>query len=270
MRTLGDYHTHSTLDDGKNTLAEMAQAAFDLGLPCLGFSGHSYGPQDTDFCIPQDKIPLYLAQARALEAEYRGRMDILVGLELDYFGQKPQGLDYVIGSVHSVERNGVFYPVDDSPQASRKAVDEAFGGDWYRLTDAYFDLVADLPRKTGCSWIGHFDLVTKFNEKEPAFNESSPRYLNRAKEVMAALVEQGIPFEVNTGAISRSWRSLPYPGPALLTHLHQLGGQVILTSDAHTAKTLCFAFDQAAEQLRRVGFTHTLVWSKDGPREVPL
>ena len=29
----GDYHTHSTLDDGKNTLEEMAAAAHALGLP---------------------------------------------------------------------------------------------------------------------------------------------------------------------------------------------------------------------------------------------
>ena len=40
----GDYHTHSTLDDGKSTLEEMAAAAHALGLPRLGFSGHSWCP----------------------------------------------------------------------------------------------------------------------------------------------------------------------------------------------------------------------------------
>ena len=46
----GDYHTHSTLDDGKSTLEEMAAAAHALGLPRLGFSGHSWCPWEEDYC----------------------------------------------------------------------------------------------------------------------------------------------------------------------------------------------------------------------------
>ena len=40
----GDYHTHSTLDDGKSTLEEMAAAAHALGLPRFGFSGTAGAP----------------------------------------------------------------------------------------------------------------------------------------------------------------------------------------------------------------------------------
>ena len=39
---LGDFHTHSTLDDGKSTLEEMAAAAYDFGVTHFGFSGHSF------------------------------------------------------------------------------------------------------------------------------------------------------------------------------------------------------------------------------------
>ena len=69
--------------------------------------------------------------------------------------------------------------MDESPEKSRRAVEEQFGGDWYRYTDAYYDLVADLPQKTGCDWIGHFDLVTKFNQRLASFDETAPRYLRR-------------------------------------------------------------------------------------------
>lgn len=34
---LGDFHTHSTLDDGKSTLEEMAAAAYDFGVTHFGF-----------------------------------------------------------------------------------------------------------------------------------------------------------------------------------------------------------------------------------------
>ena len=56
---LGDFHTHSTLDDGKNSLEEMAAAARAAGLTHFGFSGHSYCPLEEDYCIPREKIPEY-------------------------------------------------------------------------------------------------------------------------------------------------------------------------------------------------------------------
>lgn len=170
----GDYHTHSTLDDGKSTLEEMAAAAHALGLPRFGFSGHSWCPWEEDYCIPKDRIEEYLSTARALRDRYAGKMEIFLGLELDFYGERPQGLDYVIGSVHGLMQDGRFYAVDESPEATRRAVEEGFGGDWYRYTDAYFDLVAQLPEQTGCDWIGHFDLVSKFNQQDPRFDEESP------------------------------------------------------------------------------------------------
>ena len=98
----GDFHTHSTLDDGKNSLEEMAAAARAAGLTHFGFSGHSYCPLEEDYCIPREKIPEYLARARAVQARYAGEMEVFVGLELDLLGERPEGLDYAIGSVHTI------------------------------------------------------------------------------------------------------------------------------------------------------------------------
>lgn len=265
---LGDFHTHSTLDDGKNTLEEMAAAAYDLGLTHFGFSGHSFEAGGLNFCLPKKNVPIYIETARKLQEAYRGRMEVFVGMELDYFGENPGGLDYVIGSVHCVKQGDVACYVDESAQASQRAVDEYFGGDWYRYTDAYYDLVADLPRKTGCQWIGHFDLVTKFNEQVHAIDEDSPRYLRRALEVMEYLVKQGVAFEVNTGAIARGYRTAPYPGGTLLRRLSEFGGEIVLNSDCHYAPQLCFGFDQAVELARAAGFSHTNLWTKDGLRPV--
>ena len=117
-----DFHTHSTLDDGKSTLAEMAAAAHTMGLTRFGFSGHRYCPWEEDYCIPQNRVEEYLATARALREKYAGEMEIFVGMELDYYGQRPEGLDYAIGSVHGMFCNGGFYAVDESPEASRRTV----------------------------------------------------------------------------------------------------------------------------------------------------
>ncbi len=265
---LGDFHTHSTLDDGKSTLEEMAAAAYDLGVTHFGFSGHSFEEYGQDFCLTKKNVPIYLETARKLQEAYRGRMEVFVGMELDYFGENPGGLDYVIGSVHCVKQGDAACYVDESAQASQRAVDEYFGGDWYRYTDAYYDLVAELPRKTGCQWIGHFDLVTKFNEQAHTIDEDSPRYLRRALEAMEYLVKQGVAFEINTGAVARGYRITPYPGNALLRQLKEFGGEIIVNSDCHYAPQLCFGFDQAVELAQAVGFTHTNLWTRDGLRPV--
>ena len=266
----GDYHTHSTLDDGKSTLEEMAAAAHALGLPRFGFSGHSWCPWEEDYCIPKDRIEEYLSTARALRDRYAGKMEIFLGLELDFYGERPQGLDYVIGSVHGLMQDGRFYAVDESPEATRRAVEEGFGGDWYRYTDAYFDLVAQLPEQTGCDWIGHFDLVSKFNQQAPRFDEESPRYLRRALEALEHLARQGQCLEVNTGAITRGYRSVPYPAEPLLRRWRELGGEIILNSDAHHVSHLCAGFRETEELVKELGFTHVNIWTRDGLRPAPL
>lgn len=265
---LGDFHTHSTLDDGKSPLADMARAAWEKGLKYFGFSGHSFDQNGQDFCLSRANVPVYLETARALQAEYRGRMEILVGMELDYFGEKPQGLDYVIGSVHGIPLGNETFYVDESAQRSRRAVEEHFHGDWYAMTRSYYDLVADLPRKTGCDVIGHFDLVTKFNEQDPAIDEEDPRYLGPALEAMEHLVRQGVLFEINTGAIARGYRTQPYPAMTLLRRLRELGGEIVLNSDSHHTSHLCCAFDQAISLAKEAGFTHTNVLTLSGRKPV--
>ena len=205
----GDFHTHSTLDDGKSSLEEMAAAAWAAGLTHFGFSGHSYCPLEEDYCIPREKIPEYLARARAVQARYAGEMEVFVGLELDLLGERPEGLDYAIGSVHTIcGGDGRHFAVDESSETAWQCVEELFGGDWYHYTDAYYDQVALLPERTGCDWIGHFDLVTKFNERAPAFDEESPRYLRRALEVMEHLVRSGTALSLIHISLSREKTSV--------------------------------------------------------------
>ena len=53
-------HTHSVLCDGKNTLAEMAAAAFAAGVRYFGASGHSHTdiPHDAGNVLPADLVEI--------------------------------------------------------------------------------------------------------------------------------------------------------------------------------------------------------------------
>ena len=238
-----DLHTHTAYCDGKNTPEELVLAALDRGMECLGFSGHTYTYFDESYCMSPLGTAAYRAEIRALAEKYDSRLRILCGAEQDYWSdESTAGYDYVIGSVHYLRGDDAFFPVDESPELLRDAVDRHFAGDWYAMAEEYYRTVSKVVERTGCDIIGHFDLVSKFNEKYPSFDETDPRYAAAWQSAADALLETGRPFEINTGAVSRGWRSVPYPRSEMMDYIAGRGGRFILSSDAHSAEDLCFGF----------------------------
>ena len=205
-----DYHVHTVFSDGKNTAREMAEAALALGMTELGFSDHAPMPIPQDWAIRPERLREYLRTVQALAAEYRGRLSIRCGLEQDYFSDPlPEEINYVIGSCHYIFQDGCYLPVDESPKVLLAGCREHFGGNFYRMAAAYYALEGRCAEKTKADIIGHFDLITKFNEGEALFSESDPRYIRAATEAVDRLLTAGVPFEINTGAISRGYRTAP-------------------------------------------------------------
>lgn len=239
-----DLHTHTTYCDGKNTPEEMVKAALDAGLSCIGFSGHGYAPYDLDCCMTIEGSAAYRAEIAALRDRYAGRIAILCGVEQDYWSDADtEPYEYVIGSVHYVKKDGEMLCVDNTPEITQAAVERNFGGDWYALAEAYFDTVADVVNRTRCSIIGHFDLISKFNEKCHFYDERHPRYAAAWKSALDRLLPYGVPFEINTGAMSRGWRTAAYPSAEMIAYIRARGGRLILSSDSHSDKTLRYAFE---------------------------
>lgn len=239
-----DLHTHTTYCDGKNTPEKMVRAALAKGLRCLGFSGHGYAPYDTDCCMSPEGAAAYRAEIAKLKDKYAGRIQLLCGVEQDYWSEAyTTEYEYVIGSVHYVKKNGEMLCVDNTPEIARQAVDRHFGGDWYAFAEAYFETVADVVNRTRCQIIGHFDLISKFNEKEQFFDERHPRYVAAWRGALDTLLSYHVPFEINTGAITRGWRTTAYPNDEMIDYIIAHGGRLILSSDSHSDKTLCFGFE---------------------------
>ena len=176
--TTKDLHMHTAYCDGANTPEEMVLSAIDKGLSTVGVVCHSYTACDASYCIRQEAIPRFIAEMRYLRAAYYDRIHVLCGVEQDYCSDYPtDDFDYVIGSVHYLKRGEDYTPVDESPAILLDAAEKYFGGDIYALCEAYFNTVADVANRTGCDIIGHFDLITKFNEGGRLFDESHPRYV---------------------------------------------------------------------------------------------
>lgn len=240
-----DLHMHTTYCDGRDTPDDMVQAAIKKGLSTVGLSSHSYTFFDESYCMQKEAVPRYLAECRYLRAKYFDQIHVLCGVEQDYRSDYPtDDFDYVIGSVHYVYVDGAYIPVDESPAILNYAIDAHFGGDVYALCEKYFETVADVVNKTGCDIIGHFDLIAKFNEKEKLFDERHPRYAAAWKKAVDRLVRYDVPFEINTGAVSRGYRSQPYPSGEMIAYIREKGGRFVLSSDAHRAEDIAFGFEK--------------------------
>ncbi|MBQ7037183.1 MAG: histidinol-phosphatase HisJ family protein [Clostridia bacterium] len=247
---LSDFHVHTTFCDGAHSPRKMVEAAIEKGMDAIGFSAHSYTYFDESYCLKKADIPKYKQEISALKEEFKRKIRVYLGIEQDvYSAADTAGYDYVIGSAHYVLKDDRFYAVDNSEAAFCALGEDIYGGDYIALCEDYFKSVSRLAEKRDITFIGHFDLITKFNEGGKYFDESHPRYIAAWQKAMDALLPLKIPFEVNTGAIARGCRTSPYPALPVLNYIKENGGKVIFSGDTHHKDCLCYAFDSVLPQI---------------------
>lgn len=262
-------HNHTVYCDGKSTAEEMVLRAIELGFVSFGFSGHGYCPYDPTGMPRKDEVK-YREEVQRLQALYGDRLEILLGVEHDSLMPYDSfAYDYMIESVHNLYKDRYVYSVDwDQPHLEDTI--RVHGGDVYDYCKVYFDTCAETYMNSPAQIAGHIDLVCKFNEKTPLFDENDPRYLNAAFEALDCALEKGMVIEVNTGAMARGYKSVPYPAPTLLKRVKEKGGRVMVNSDCHDAKNLVFGYDTARELLLHCGFDSAVILRKNGFEEIGI
>ena len=262
-------HTHSLLCDGKNTLAEMARAAFDAGAVSFGASGHSHTdiPWDQGNVLPAD-TSAYQAEVLRLREVYAGRMEVLLGIEQDSQTSRPvpDWAEYWIGSVHNLydPQTGHYHCVDWDGDKLETCRRKMFGGDGLAMVRGYYAAVAAMAERSP-TILGHLDLIVKLNRDSRFFDETDPAYRAAALEALHAADPDATLLEINTGAVARGYRDTPYPAAFLLREWKAMGGRIILTADAHSADTIVHGYACAAELARAAGYReHTLLTGR-GP-----
>ena len=239
-----DLHVHSTFSDGKSAPEEIVLRAIEKGMSVIGISDHSYTFFDESYCISKNNIKNYVSTVKDLKAKYKNQIEVRLGIEQDYYSESPAtAYDYIIGSVHYIKFGDEYIAVDESEEILLNAVDKFYKGDIYKLIEEYYNTLSDVVNKTNADIVGHFDLITKFNENYKMFDESDDRYINAYKKAADTLLKTNALFEINTGAISRGYRTSPYPSNDIYTYLKNNGAKFILSSDSHNKDSLCYSFD---------------------------
>ena len=248
-----NFHTHSTFCDGKSTPEEIVKAAIEKGFFAIGFSGHGYTPYDLRYCMKDTDG--YVAQISRLKKRYKGQIQIYTGIEEDAFAPIERSrFDYIIGSCHYYCVDGTYMPIDSNYGYFQKCL-EAFDYDVVRMAEAYYAPFCEYIKRRKPDIIGHFDLITKFDEVEDHIFLQSAEYARTAEEYLHEAIKSGSLFEVNTGAITRGLRKSVYPYENLLHILKKTDTGIILSSDSHQVDTLDGYFDETVKYLKDIGFS---------------
>ena len=258
-----DLHIHTCFCDGQDPPETMVRSAIEKGMLAIGFSGHSTTDFDREACMSEAETRGYRKEIARLKEKYEGTIEIYCGLERDFydagfdkgagFDGDPEtgggsGWDYFIGSVHYLETKSGHPSVDDTPEMLEEAIENDYGGDPYALIEDYYENVSQVAEKLGADVVGHFDLVSKYNaggeNGKPGrfFDEGDPRYRAAWRKAADRLLQEDVLFEINTGAVSRGYRSEPYPSREIRDYLRERGGRFLLSSDSHAAETIGYGF----------------------------
>ena len=272
MNTLQNLHTHTTYCDGKDTPTEMIEAAISKGFGGIGFSGHSYMHYSPSHSMSLEGTEEYIKEIKLLKEAYKDKINVFLGLEFDMYskGVDLSGYDYLIGSYHYFKIGDEYVGFDRSADEVSRIINNYFGGDGMACAKEFYRQLATLPEYGKFDVIGHFDIITKNIEKVDLFDTESKEYLDSAFECLEALRGKIPLFEVNTGAISRGYRTSPYPMKNILKQMKEWGFGAIISSDCHDAKYLDCAFDNARELLLECGFKEKYILTPSGFTSVEL
>lgn len=255
-----DYHTHSRNSfDANFSVEEMARAALNAGVSELCITDHvDFDDMDAEPCS-------MLAQRREIDSV---RMDGIVlrrgaevGMKDDLAAKaawrhiKDADLDFIIGSVQTVNGENVYYPEYHKTRSRETA---------YR---AYLQTIAGCIR--ACRYfsvLGHYDFVCKY----APYEKRGMSYFDFADEfddIFSFLIQNGKGIEINTA----SWHDDPAWGLDILTRYRVLGGEfVTLGSDAHKPENVGRRLAQAAKMAKEAGIKYVASYKKLKPNMLPI
>ncbi len=264
-----NFHTHTIYCDGKDTPEALVVSAIEKGFTSLGFSGHSYFKKDKAYTMSALAEEQYYNEITALKEKYKDQIEIFCGIEQDIYSPLPtRKYDYKIGSVHNIYKNGECLVIDGSLAELNDILKRHYDGDFDMFAKDYFETLCDVAEKTQADIIGHFDLILKNQERMGYV--PTPQFYQYAEDAVLSLLNYNIPFEINTGAMARGYRTTPYPDMQILRFIHRNGGTIIFSSDCHDKAFLDYGYEQARVVALEAGFTQQAIITKDGIKYIPI
>lgn len=263
-------HTHFSFDGAPEATHDaMCRRALEVGLTDIAFTDHCDINGEVEGIYAPYRADEAFAAMQAVKEKYRGRLNVLCGIELGNATQYPaeaaavlaaHPYEFVIGSLHNL--TGV-------PDFCMLKYDMMTDAHIRRLFDRELDeTIAMVEQFSGSdrafTTIGHITYMHRYVTLAQKKLDFKP-YYEKLEHLYRAIIARGIALELN---VSTLWKGLGIAMPTLelLKFYRDCGGRLVtIGSDAHAPEQLGKAIRKGYALLGTVGFGEVLAVS-DGER----
>jgi histidinol-phosphatase (PHP family) len=244
-----DYHMHTPLcKHAAGPMEAYVERAIELGLHEIGFSDHNPLPRglSPNVRMAEEELDYYVNRVQELQFQYHGKIDVLLGLEMDYiegieaYCEKQIATypwDYVIGSIHYLD-----------PECRVGSWPKHFSGTTADLYTRYFELMRKLAHSGLCDIIAHLDVPKRGGYRA---EECADEITKTLQEIRRA----NVCMEINTSGFRHPELPQPQPYPSLPIVEQALALDIPLTvnSDAHAPEQVGLEFPRIERWLIQKG-----------------
>lgn len=250
---LYNFHAHTQWCDGHDTLETIAMAAADLGFRYFGFTPHSPLPIESPCNMLADNLPHYRAEFERVKARLAGRMELFIGVEIDYLGSlwgpssamfAPGNFDFSIGSVHFIPaQDGRWVDIDGRFERFKERMASNFHNDIRYVTEMFYRQSHDMLDAGGFDILGHFDKISQNASYFRPGIEEEDWYVKLLDDYIDHIIATGYIVEINTKAFEEHGRFFPHRRH--WKRLADAGVDLCVNSDAHFATRVAASRDEA-------------------------
>ncbi len=228
-----NYHTHTTrCHHAEGSDEDYVLAAIKAGYKTLGFSDHAPWPHrspEVQFIrMSISDFHDYTESIRRLGRQYGGKIDILLGLEAEYYPEriefmrellKTTPLDYLILGNHfkEYESHGTYFGNYHEPQ---------------NVIKDYKELSIEALRSGLYKIFAHPDIFVR------SLFEWNQEAIDASVEICRVAKECGVILEYNLGGVRYKRKELDYPYTPFWKIAAEVGNDVIIGVDAHSPSDL--------------------------------
>lgn len=268
---LCDSHMHTDFStDSTAPVRSMLDAAVQKGLKSVCITDHmdlDFPPQEGEE-YPEGEKPFqfdaeeYFRVLTPLKEEYKGRLEVRIGIELGlqpHLGARYRELlasypfDLAIGSIHLVRGMDPYYG---------KLFEGRPDADAYR--EAFEETLHCIAENEDFDTLGHLDYVVRYG-KHQAGEYSYRAFADEIDEILKKLISMGKGLELNTAGLKYGL-GFPNPHPDVLKRYRELGGEIVtIGADAHRPEHVAYEFQKAADILAACGFRYYAEFVKRRP-----
>ncbi len=258
-----DNHIHSTFStDSKMNAEDACIKAVEIGLKGIVFTDHvdyDYPDFDDSFYIDFNK---YFEAFKVLKAKWRGRLDVLIGVEMGFQPHVVDEInqvlteypfDFVINSVHIIDRMDPYTKTFFRGRSQHDSYERYLQ-----------EILVSVNAYDNYDIIGHIGYAARYGD----FDDKPLRYADyrdTLDEILKAVVSKGKGIEINTSGL-RSDLQQTIPGYDIFQRYYELGGELItMGSDSHISEHLGHSFREASEYLKSIGFKYLAHFDKRQP-----